>query len=135
MDALVSFHFAYEGNDLYPDARSFVMKFDVTPDARLLAIIRHEDDAFDQRLFALLDDLDIDFAEEWPSFDADLFGWLTNCHELHGDPLVEVRRVRDFLLDEGFRGGEIVEIPYEQFLDMAKHTHTQAELVAVLNEL
>jgi hypothetical protein len=135
MDALVSFHFVYEGSDQYPDARSFVMKFDVTPDARLAAIIRHEDEAFDERLDALMDDLDIDYAEEWPSFDADLFGWLTNCHELHGDPLVEVQRVRDFLLDEGFRGGEIVEIPYEEFLAMAKHTHTQAELEAALATL
>ncbi|WP_274644531.1 hypothetical protein [Pseudomonas serbica] len=135
MDALVSFHFVYEGSDLYPDARSFVMKFDVTPDARLAAIIRHEDDGFDQRLDELMDDLDIDYPEEWPSFDADLFGWLTNNHELHGDPLEEVRRVRDFLLDEGFRGGEIVEIPYKQFLAMAAHTHTQADLEAVLNAL
>ena len=135
MDALVSFHFFYENSELYSHARSFVMKFDVTPDARLAAIIRHDDDEFDERLDALMDDLDIDYAEEWPSFDADLFGWLTNNHEDHGDPLAEVKRVRDFFLSEGFRGGEIVEIPYDHFIELAINTHTYAELEAVLNAL
>lgn len=132
MDALISFHFIYGDSGR---VRSFVMKFEVTPDIRLAKRIRHEDRDFDSRLEELLDDLEIMFAEDWTTGDADLFGWLTNEQQDYGNPVVEVKRVRDFFLVEGFRGGEIVEMTGDEFKARAKHTHTRLELEKALEVL
>lgn len=128
MDAVVGFHFQYDSEAQPESGRSFVIKFDVTPDERLANIIRQKDEGFDQRLTALLDSLDINFAEDWPCGDCDLFGWLTNCHDEHGDPLKEVERVRDFFLQEGFRGGQITEMPGDEYDLFVENNHAQALL-------
>lgn len=128
MDALVGFHFQYDSEEQHESGRSFVIKFDVTPDERLANIIRMKDEDFDQRLTTLIDSLDINYAEEWPSGDCDLFGWLTNCHDEHGDPLKEVERVRDFFLQEGFRGGQITEMTGDEHEVFVENNHAQALL-------
>lgn len=132
MDALISFHFVYGDSDR---VRSFVMKFDVTPDVRLSKMIRHEDREFDDRLDELMDDLNIMFAEDWTTGNADMFGWLTNEHQDYGEPVEEVKRVRDFFLQEGFRGGDIVEMTGEEFEARAKQTNLMLELEEALERL
>lgn len=131
MDALISFHFVYGDSDR---VRSFVMKFDVTPDVRLAKMIRHEDREFDNRLDELMDDLNIMFAEDWTTGNADLFGWLTNEHQDYGDPVEEVKRVRDFL-QEGFRGGDFVEMTGEEFETRAKQTNLMLDLEKALERV
>lgn len=132
MDAYVSFHFMHETGDKYPEGRSFVIKFDVTPDARLAAILKRHDDDFEERLDNLFDDeLEI-FGEPWETNSFDIFGWLTHDQDEDDDPLPVVQQVRDFFLKEGFRGGEITELSHDEFEQIALEIHAQS-LEAVLN--
>jgi hypothetical protein len=85
-------------------------------------------------LDALLDNLDIDFAEEWRD-DRYFLGWLTNCQDYHGEALDEVVKLRDFLLAEGFRGGEIIDMTDEDFERFIEVDQTQELLEEAINSL
>lgn len=132
MEAFVGFHFMFDYASTYPEGRHFVIKFDVTPDARLAAIWRRRDDEFEERLNGFFDD-DIEiFGEDWETSNLDLFGWLTHDLDEDEDPLPVVEKVRDFFLKEGFLGGEIVEMTNDEFDKMAEECTSYSELEAAL---
>jgi hypothetical protein len=135
MEAIVSFIFDYDSGPHYEDGRAFIIKFDVTPDPGLLAIANNEDDDFYSRMSDFLDELDINFAEEWTSGNCDILGWFTNCQDDHGDAKEQVVLLRDFLLTEGFRGGEITEMTHAEHEKFANNDQTQARLEAAIRAL
>lgn len=137
MDALVGFHFI---NDDYDDKkheekdRHFFMRFSVEPNQRLLNIVNNEDDDFSDRLYELLDDLEI-YEEDWNTGDADIFGWL--YHYLPGEfsPESKLKKLRNFLRKEGFEGGDILEVNKEELELFEKSDKTQLLLLTELNNL
>lgn len=137
MDALVGFHFI---NDDYDDEkheeqdRHFFMRFSVEPNQRLLKIVNKEDDDFSDRLYELLDELEI-YEEDWQTGNADIFGWL--YHYLPGEfsPERKLKKLRNLLRKEGFEGGDILEVNKAELEMFEKSDKTQLLLLAELNKL
>jgi hypothetical protein len=130
MDAFVGFHFMFEHGE--PAGSHYVIKFDVTPDARLAAIWKRRDDEFEARLNEFFDEeLEI-YGEDWETGNFDLFGWLTHDLDREDDTLLVVEKVRDFFLKEGFRGGDIIQMTEKAFDQMAAECKTHVQLEAAL---
>lgn len=130
MDAFVGFHFMFEHGE--PAGSHYVIKFDVTPDARLAEIWKRRDDEFEARLNEFFDEeLEI-YGEDWETGNFDLFGWLTHDLDREDDTLLVVEKVRDFFLKEGFRGGDIIQMTEKAFDQMAAECKTHVQLEAAL---
>ena len=135
MKALVNFIFMFDDSVEFPDGRIFLIEFDVTPSLKLGMRLKNQDENFLDDTAEFLDDLDINYAEDWPVGNSTSFGWLTNCHDDHGDPIQVVEKVRDYFLAEGFTGGEIREMSQAEFEDMEENDQTNALLEAAIAAL
>lgn len=122
----VAFHFSY--NEPSEFTRSFVLKFQVDVNQRLNLINQGEDQAFEEALDDCLTDVNV---SGW----AELFGWSTYSQERYGDPVIEVQKLKEFFLSEGFEGGEVVEMDDAQYAAYVKTDRTQKKLLQQLRKL
>jgi hypothetical protein len=69
------------------------------------------------RLEDCLDELDVAVCDAGCYPDACSLGWTTYSQEQHGSALDQMEKLREFFLEEGCEGGEIVEMSEAQYLE------------------
>lgn len=129
----VAFHFSYEKPSAF--TRSFVLKFQVEGNQRLNMISQGEDETFEDALQDCLQSMDTATTDVNISGWAELFGWSTYSQERYGDPLIEVQRLKEFFLSQGFEGGEVVEMDEAQYAAYVETDRTQKKLLQQLRKL
>lgn len=128
----VAFHFGYSKPTLF--TRSFVLKFQVEVNQRLNLINQGEDETFEDALQDCLQSMDTATTDVNISGWSELFGWSTYSQERYGDPLIEVQKLKEFFLSEGFDAGEIVEMDEAQYQAYAQTDRTQKKLLQHLRK-
>jgi hypothetical protein len=128
----VAFHFSYDKPSAF--TRSFVLKFQVEVNQHLNLINQGEDETFEDALQDCLQSMDTATTDVNVSGWSELFGWSTYSQERYGDPLIEVQRLKEFFLAEGFEGGEIVEMGAAQYDAYAHTDRTQTKLLQQLRK-
>jgi hypothetical protein len=128
----VAFHFSY--NEPSAFTRNFVLKFLVEVNQRLSLISQNEDEVFDEALDDCLQSMDTATMDVNVSGWAELFGWSTYSQERYGDPLIEVQKLKEFFLSQGFEGGEVVEMDDAQYEAYVNTDRTQKKLLQQLRK-
>jgi len=129
----VAFHFSY--NEPSAFTRSFVLKFQVEVNQRLSLINQSEHEEFEEALDDCLQAMDTATTDVNVSGWAELLGWSTYSQERYGDPLLEVQKLKEFFLYQGFEGGEVVEMDEAQYAAYVETDRTQKKLLQQLRKL
>lgn len=93
----------------------FILKLEAPVNEAYAKLLKGEGDLLD-RLEDCLDDLDVAVCDADCFPDACNLGWSTYSQEKHGDALEQMKLLRDFFLNEGCTGGEIVEMGELEYL-------------------
>ena len=93
----------------------YVLKLQAPVTTAYAELLKGEGDLLD-RLEHCLDELDVAVCDANCFPDACSLGWSTYGQEKHGAALEQMELLRDFFLDEGCAGGEIVEMGEQEYL-------------------